>query len=101
MHDNVQPVPVFAQAGKHGLDLLVTGDIAGKHDPGIDLAGEFLDPLFELIILIAESQFSALPVHGFGDTPGDGAIARNADNQRTFACQKTHVLFLPLVFTVT
>ena len=106
VHDDVEPVPVVVEVREDRFDLLVGCDVAGQHDVGLGLRGVFLHALFELVVLVGVGELGALPMHGLGDAPGDGPVARHAHDQRAFSCQESHavtpfVLVLVVMFRVS
>ncbi len=90
MHENVQSVPVFAELGECGVDLLVELHVAGHGDLGVELRGELLDTGFQTLVLVGERQRGPLAMHGLGDAPGNGAVPRHTDHERPFAFEKSH-----------
>jgi hypothetical protein len=90
MHHDVDAVPALTQRRKRGRDLRVLGHVHRQRDVAAALGGEFLDPLAQLVILVGEGEFGALPVHGLGDAGGDRAVARNTHHKCAFSSQKSH-----------
>src|SRR3569623_1684512 len=94
MGDDVDGVPARAEFGEYVLDLAIVGEIARQHDLRAAFRRGSFHAGLQFFVLIGEGEFRAFAVHGLGDAPGDGAAARDADDQCAFALEKSHNIFL-------
>jgi hypothetical protein len=94
VHKAVKLAPYSAQIGKQLLDLSVVGNVAVKHQLGIEFGSKLGDAVLEALAHIAESQFGTLLVAGLGNAVGDGAVGQHASDQQLLAGQKPIVLLL-------
>ena len=69
--DDVQAVPVFAQAIEYGTDLFIAAHITRNGDVGTQFIGHFDNTVLKFFVLVGKGQFSAFTVHGLGDPPGN------------------------------
>ena len=69
--------------------LVVAGDVHFEHVARAELRGHRLDAILEAL-LVAEGKLGAFAVHGLSDAVRDRALGREADDQGTFAGQKSH-----------
>jgi hypothetical protein len=90
MHDDVEPVPAPAERVERTVDLRVGRHVARQDDIRSAFGRAFFDALLQSIVQIGERERRALAMHGFRDAPGDGALARDADDQRALTDQETH-----------
>ncbi len=89
MHQDVERIPAGLQMRETALDLRIARDIHGEGDVG----PEFLRERHHAVghpFDMRERELRALAMHGLRDTPGDGAIRREPDDERALALQKTH-----------
>ena len=90
MHDDIQAVPIVVQLLEDPDDLLVTADVAGKRNLGFAFARQFFHPAAQLLVLVGKGEICAFALHGRGNTPGNRAVARQADDECALALQKSH-----------
>ena len=90
VHQNVEAVPLLAELLETRGDLRIVGHVQRQHDVAAVFGGRFFDTRFQTIVLVGEGQFRAFPVHGFGDTRGDGTVAGDAGDECALALQETH-----------
>ena len=82
--DAVQAIPLFAQLGKSVGDFVVVADIHGQHDLRTEILGEAGNPVRQFLTLVGEGQFGTLAMHRGSDAIGNGAVARDTNNQCLF-----------------
>ena len=84
VNNDIQRVPVVIQLGEDIFDLLITADITGNNDVGVELGCHLGNPILQLVILEGKGEFSPFAVHGLRDTPGDRSVTGETNNKRTF-----------------
>jgi hypothetical protein len=55
-----------------------------------ELRGEFLDPWFQLVVLVGKRKFGTFTGERLRDPPGDRSITREPDDQRALSGHETH-----------
>ena len=78
-------------AAKADVDLGVVGDVERQDELRAQRLGQRLHALLELLVDVGERELGAFAVHGLRDAPGDGTIGCDADDERAFSAQETHV----------
>ena len=80
MDDEIDAAPEPLGFRKDRVDRRAVRDVAMAEDMRIQLGGQRAHPLLQRLALIAERDFGAGRANRLGDSPGDGAIVRDAEN---------------------
>ena len=93
VHDDVESVPPLPKRLECVLDVRIARDIAFENDVRVHVGGKPGDAFAKPLVLTGERELRALSMHGARDSPGDRTIAGNAEDQGSFALQKSHGRF--------
>ena len=75
---------IIVQMVKYSIDLFIVGDIARHGDFSPAFSGHFCHAVVQLVVLVGKGEFGTLPLHGLGDTPGDGSVTGESYDECAF-----------------
>jgi hypothetical protein len=85
VNQEVELAPVLRHRIEDGIEAGKIGDVAVAGDMRPEFGGERFDPLPERLALIGQRQLGTLVGACLGDSPGDRAIVRHAEDQAPLA----------------
>ena len=93
VNEAVEAVPALTEFDEQIVDLLVAADIDRNGDVTAEFGSEFLDAVFEALVLVGECQLRAFAVAGLGNAVGDGMLGKQTGDQNLLVGEKAHSLF--------
>src|SRR5690606_3170037 len=99
VNEDVEAVPVLGQAVEERVDPRIVGHVERQHDARAELLRHALDAFRELLALMAEGKLRAFAPQCLRDTPGNRAIAGEADHDGPLTGQESHQLLCSVTST--